>query len=594
MKTEKSSSWHQLKRMLPFAISPFRWLSISIFGAVIAAVLRLAAPYFLLNLTDTALAGELDRFLYFVQLSALALLVNLAFTYINGNSNARYVKFVVRDLRNIFTYHIQRVRLSFTDSYHSGDFVSRLNNDMKAIATLLRRVPDLVYQPLVFVLGFIYMLSLSWKMLLAISILFPVTSILYNNFIKPIQEKTRQQMESLAKANAAAQDAISGIDIVKAYNLQDVLTERYADISKDIEEKALHIKKQSAWLIAIYLLLRYIPQLVIPTYGGYLAFQGEITVGSLLAINSMYWMLILPIEEILAWIKESREAVPAIERMFEVLDQPNEPRVSTFEYSVGADKASVKFEDVTLSYDGGAKILDGLNFELQKGETVALVGSSGSGKSTILKVLCGFYQPQSGTVRLYGYDIFRTDLSKARTLISLVSQDTYLFPTTIGENIGFGTYLPTPAKVQTAAKAANAHDFIMRLPEGYDTQVGEFGSQLSGGQRQRISIARAVLKKAPILLLDEPTSALDTQSEAVVQEALNELMKDRTILVVAHRLSSLKNVDRVFVLDQGDIQESGTPTELMARDSLYKRLYQKQINSSKEVNVSAEVSYASR
>jgi ABC-type multidrug transport system fused ATPase/permease subunit len=245
----------------------------------------------------------------------------------------------------------------------------------------------------------------------------------------------------------------------------------------------------------------------------------------------------------------------------------------------------VIFEHVSFGYDGGQKILDGLDCAVKTGETVALVGPSGCGKSTLLRLLCGFYEPQSGSIRIYGNDLFHSDLSAARQYVSLVSQDTYLFPTTITENIAYGRLGASQGEIIAAARAANAHDFITAFKKQYDTPVGEWGAKLSGGERQRIALARAILKDAPILLLDEPTSALDTQSEAVVQEALDRLMQGRTVLIIAHRLSTIQGADRIFVLNEGKIQESGTHAGLMRAGGLYRQLYLKQMTSNVEREV---------
>jgi len=239
----------------------------------------------------------------------------------------------------------------------------------------------------------------------------------------------------------------------------------------------------------------------------------------------------------------------------------------------------VEFYQVSKTFptpNGPQVIVEDFNLTITEGEFVTLIGHSGCGKSTVLKLLCGFYQPQNGEIRIKGNHIFETDLRETRKHVSIVSQETYLFPTTIAENIGFGREGATRDEIIVAAKAANAHDFIIAQPNGYETQVGEWGGKLSGGEKQRIALARAILKDAPILLLDEPTSALDTQSEAIIQEALDRFMQGRTVMVVAHRLSTIRNVDEIVVLDKGKLSERGTHQSLMQSDSLYKRLYLKQ------------------
>jgi ABC-type multidrug transport system fused ATPase/permease subunit len=295
----------------------------------------------------------------------------------------------------------------------------------------------------------------------------------------------------------------------------------------------------------------------------------------LIASVYLIWMVFIPVETMLGWMRHLREVAPAVERIFEILDQPVE-NGHYRDFQPVTDAPALAFKLVSFQYNGDAKILDEFSFSLDKGKIAALVGSSGCGKSTVLKLLCGFYRPQSGQVHIGGNDIFQSDMRDARKQVSLVSQETYLFPTTIAENIAYGRLGATEDEIIAAAKAANAHDFISAQPDGYETQVGEWGTKLSGGERQRIALARAILKDAPILLLDEPTSALDAQSEAIVQEALDRFMLGRTVLVVAHRLSTIKNVDEIVVLDEGRLQERGTHEQLMGSDTRYRRLYLKQ------------------
>jgi ABC-type multidrug transport system fused ATPase/permease subunit len=450
-----------------------------------------------------------------------------------------------------------------------------LNNDIDKIATLPQRIHELVRQPVVFFLGFSYLFMLSWKLLLATCILIPVSAILFDKVVRPMQAHSRKEMEHLARANAITQDAIRGIYIIKAFNLQMLLTEKYQRIAENVREEGLAIDRRRAVEFAVFLMLRYIPQLVAPLYGGYLAFTGEISVGTLIASNYLIWMVFIPVETMLGWIRNLREVSPAVERVFEILDQPAENGLPG-DFQPSPKAPAIHFDAVGFQYNDEAKILEDFTLTLDEGKVVALVGSSGCGKSTVLKLLCGFYRPQSGKVKIYGCDIFQSSLRAARTLVSLVSQETYLFPTTIAENIAYGRPGAAQDEILAAARAAKAHDFITAQPDGYATQVGEWGSKLSGGEKQRIALARAILKDAPILLLDEPTSALDAQSEAAVQEVLDRFMHGRTVLLIAHRLSTLKNVNEIVVLDQGKLHERGTHEELMSSDTLYKRLYLKQ------------------
>ena len=295
-----------------------------------------------------------------------------------------------------------------------------------------------------------------------------------------------------------------------------------------MRKEGLEIEKRGAISLIVFLMLRYTPQLVVPLYGGYLAYVGEITVGGLLASMYLISAFFIPVEVGLGWVRQLREIAPAVERVFAILDHPIENGVhSQLQPSPAAD--AITFQAVNFQYGDEVKVLQDFDLRIEKGKMVALVGSSGCGKSTVLKLLCGFYQPQSGIVRIGGNDIFQTSIREMRKQVAYVTQETYLFPTTLAENIAYGRLGASQGEIEAAAKAANAHDFILSLPKGYQTQVGEWGAKLSGGEKQRIALARAILKDAPILLLDEPTSALDLQSEALVQEALDRLAAGRIV-----------------------------------------------------------------
>jgi subfamily B ATP-binding cassette protein MsbA/ATP-binding cassette subfamily B protein AbcA/BmrA len=573
--TKTQSPWHMIRRLIPDLGVHKSWLGLVWFTALIAGIMEFINPYLLKNLTDTAIAQQTDAFWRLVLWALAAMLVDVALKYFTRVIAIRYEIYTIRDLRDRVTAHIQRLPISYTDTFHSGDLVSRLNNDIDKIAMLPKRVHELVQQPVVFILGFSYMLILSWKLLLATCILIPASAVLYNIVVKPMQAHSQKEMEHLARANAVTQDAIRGILIIKAFNLERILTVKYRLIAEDVRKEGLEIDKRRAVEFAVFLMLRYIPQLVAPLYGGFLAFQGEITVGALIACNYLIWMIFRPVETMLGWMSNLREVAPAVERIYEILDQPVEDSKS-YQFQALEGTKALSFRSVDFQYSEDIPILDQFSLDVEKGQIVALVGSSGCGKSTVLKLLCGFYRPHSGQILIEGRDILQSGIRAARSQVSLVSQETYLFPTTIAENIAYGRHGATQHEIREAARAANAHDFITNLPGGYDTQVGEWGSKLSGGEKQRIALARAILKNAPILLLDEPTSALDAQSEAVVQEALERFMRGRTVLVIAHRLSTIKNVDAIVVLDQGRLVEQGTHQELMRSETHYKRLYLKQ------------------
>jgi subfamily B ATP-binding cassette protein MsbA/ATP-binding cassette subfamily B protein AbcA/BmrA len=581
-----------LSKLFPYVVVHRLWLTLLVVSAILGGVMEVIYPFFLMELTDAATSGQSYQFQLLIYWAIFTMLMNVGVTYMRGQVSVRYEAYTIRDFRDRITAHIQKLPISYIQTLHSGDMVSRLNNDVEKIAGLLKRVHEFIQQPLVFILGFTFMAIISWKLLLATCILIPISAILFDKVIKPIQSDSQNEMEELARANAVTQDAIRGITILKAFNLQRPLAQKYQKIARKIEDAGLSIAKRSAISTALFLALRYIPQLVCPLYGGYLAFQGEITLGALLASMTLIWMVFLPVEKMLGWLREIREVAPAINRIFELLEHPVE-NASSQALEMVTKTSPVVMERVRFQYSAGEHVLDNFDLRVEEGQTIALVGPSGCGKSTVLALLCGFHRPQAGGIKIYGNDLFETNLAEARAKISLVSQDTYLFPTTIKENIAYGRLGASEDEIIAAAKAANAHDFIMGQSNGYETQAGEWGAKLSGGERQRIALARAILKDAPILLLDEPTSALDTQSEAIIQEVLERLMRGKPVIIVAHRLSTLRNADQILVLDQGQIRERGTHAELMGTDSLYRRLYLKQAELNKaDPGLNMEPQYA--
>jgi len=560
---------------MPYARPYVFWLVLGIVVAMCEAGLNIATTYLAKHMVDTALASQADAFLYYIKIMTGVIGIGLLLTYLSRISVARISAYTIRDLQNHLTGHFLRLPISTADRYHSGDLVSRFNGDARRLDNMIGSIPHHVYQPVLFIGAFVYMFILSWKLLLAIFILIPISALVSNKLSKPVEGHARAQREYLAEGNAIAQDTIAGIAIVKAFQLQMVLVKKYVETMTNVQDKGIQIARIDAYLTFVWLILRFTPQLVLPVYGGYLIIQGELTVGGLLACARLMWYIFLPVESFLGFVRAMRETAPAAERLWEIADQHKEPETIR-EFELQAKEAPVRFEKVSFQYDDETPLFQKLTFTVPSSKTTALVGPSGCGKSTILKLLCGFYKPQRGDIAVYGNDMNQVSYTDVRTRLSLVSQDTYLFPATVAENIAYGRLGTSQEEVESAARAANAHDFIQELPKGYETSVGERGVRLSGGQRQRIAIARAILKDAPVLLLDEPTSALDAEAEAVVEEALRRLMQGRTVLIIAHRLSTIQHADRMLVLDQGKIVEEGTHESLMQRDGAYKKLYMKQ------------------
>ena len=575
---KENTSWKTVLRLMPF-VKPHRiWLVLNMLGSTLRAFSSFANTLILQQLTDTVVRTDTDSFVRWLYIAGGIVVLSMIVNYGTRYASGRTISPTLRDLRHRTSEHIQHLPMSNLEAHHTGDLISRLNNDIGQIPALLNSISEVVYQPVLFAGSFIYLLLISWKLLVISCILIPITAVLYNKVSKPMEELSRKNLEGHSRANSMIQDVIGGMPIVKAFNLQKIMFGRYRNVVQEIETQGLAMDRREAALMTLYLALRYIPQLIVPLYGGYLALKGEISPGSVVAANLLIWNVFQPVEALLGLLRQVRTITPAIQRVFEILDEVPEHGGAPVVMS-DPNIPPVELGELSFSYDGETNILNQLSLEVTAGKMVALVGASGSGKSTILKLICGFYTPSAGYIRLYGQDLAASDLAAARHHMSLVSQDTYLFPTTIAENIAYGRLGATSDDIVAAAQQANAHDFIMDFPETYDTDIGERGVKLSGGQRQRLALARAILKDAPILLLDEPTSALDTQSEFLVQQALERFMPNRTVLVVAHRLSTIHNADEILVIEQGSVRERGTHEQLMKTESLYRHLYLRQIVS---------------
>jgi ABC-type multidrug transport system fused ATPase/permease subunit len=471
--------------------------------------------------------------------------------------------------------------MSFSDieAKHSGDLVSRLTNDAAVIQDFFQNnFSNFFYQPIAFLATFGYMATLNLKLLLVAVAILPITFFGTNFLSRPMGNWVKKRQEGFGRINAIVQDTIGGITMQKAFNLNQVLYDKFKVAVHQVRDNDLKYQKRVAILSTFYLIIMHVPVLVTAAYGGYLAINGQMTPGSLFAFLYLLHFLVEPLAPFSELIPQLRAATAAAGRIIEVLQHPTE-RTDGQSFALDPTQPVIEYAEVSFAYYGHSDVLNEMNFSIPHCKTVALVGPSGSGKSTVFKLLCGFYEPHEGSVKLNGRELSQWNLEAVRRQLSLVSQDTYLFPATVAENIAYGRPGATRDEIIKAARAANAHDFIMNLPNDYDSLVGERGNRLSGGQRQRLGIARAILKNAPVLLLDEPTSALDVQSEALVQEALDRMMSGRTVLVIAHRMSTIKQADEILVLDHGRIVEQGPHQALIEKDGLYKQLYLKQFQN---------------
>lgn len=481
---------------------------------------------------------------------------------------------IVADFRIHLFGHLQTLAVSFFARRRTGELLSRLMNDVTVIQSIATETPiDSVKQVVTFVGGITFLLTMNWRLCLLIVLLLPLLVLVARFFGRKIKSLSTSIQDQTAALSTLVEEVISGIRIVKSF----VQAKREEARFGAQVDQALRFTMRRAGVMALFIpvisLLTFSAAAAVLWYGGRQVIDGTVTPGDLFAFVLFAGILIGPFSSAARVFSQLKEAQGAMQRVFEILDARPEIHDLPGAQPLGTVAGHVRVEGVSFAYDPRAPVLSNLTFEARLGEVVAIVGPTGAGKTTVINLIHRFYDPTAGRLTIDGCDLRHVTVESWYRQVALVPQETILFGGTILDNIRYGNPDASEAVVQEASKAAYAHDFIAGLPDGYRTVVGEKGINLSGGQRQRIAIARAILKNPRILLLDEATSSLDTESERLIQEALERLMKGRTTFVVAHRLSTIQRADHILVLDKGTLVEEGTHAQLMERRGLYYYLY---------------------
>jgi ATP-binding cassette, subfamily B, bacterial len=562
---------------------PHRKLFIIDFSsAVIVALLELAFPLAVQWFIDTLLPG--GNWNMIVSVSAGLLLLYIISTLLQFIVNYWGHKLGINietDMRQQLFQHVQKQSFRFFDNTKTGHIMSRITNDLFDLGELAHHGPeDLFIAVMTFVGAFWIMLTINVKLALITMIIVPflIWLITYSNL--KMNAAWKNMYTDIADVNARVEDSVSGIRVVQSFTNEDFEIERFTKNNRKFRRAKLTAYKVMSFSSSgIYMLTRLIV-LVVLVYGAWLSFQGSLSYGELVGFVLYVNVLFKPIDKISAILELYPKGMAGFKRFTELMDQ--NPDVVDREDAIEIPhlKGDIKFKNVTFSYDKNKPVLDRIDLQINHGETVAFVGPSGAGKTTICSLIPRFYDVNSGSITIDGIDLRDMTKKSLRSQIGIVQQDVFLFTGTLRENIAYGSLGATHEDIVKAAKQAHLEDFIAALPDGYETQIGERGLKLSGGQKQRIAIARMFLKNPPILILDEATSALDTETERIIQKALAELSMNRTTLVIAHRLATIRSADRIVVVTEDGIAEQGTHDELIEQGGIFAKLHKVQFETS--------------
>ena len=483
------------------------------------------------------------------------------------------------DMRQDLFDHIQKLSFRYFDKTKTGHIMSRLVNDLNEISELAHHGPEDLFIATVTLTGaFIIMMMLNWKLALLVFLPIPAMIWFAVSKNKEMQTTFRNVRLKVADINARVEDSISGVRVVKSFTNEWYEKEKFERDNLNFRRSKQKSFRVMAQFFSGINLFSNLISLIVLFFGGYFIYRGELTLGVLVGFLLYVNMFLQPIRRISVLVETYQRGMAGFHRFVETLQI--EPEIVDHKEArpAGRLKGEIVFDNVTFSYNRDKNILEDISLRIAPGETVALVGPSGAGKTTLCNLIPRFYDLQKGSIKIDGTDIRDFTQRSLRQNIGIVQQDVFLFTGTIRENIAYGKIETTDEEIVAAAKQANAHDFIMELEKGYDTYTGERGVMLSGGQRQRIAIARIFLKNPPILILDEATSALDSETEAMIQEALSELSQDRSTLVIAHRLATVRRAHRIIVLTDDGIVEEGTHAQLLKKNGYYARLYRAQFD----------------
>lgn len=506
----------------------------------------------------------------------ISLLSNL-FRYMGAWTAENMRTRTLQKMRNQMFSKVMDMNVGYFSDQRKGDIISKITSDVGVVQFCITNTLQVAFREPFLIVGYIVMMiAISWELSIFSVLFLPVVALIIGSIVKRLRHPARTNQQRMGEMVSTLDESLSGIKVIKSYNAVDYVKQKFYGISADLARLTLSMARRQQLASPMSEFLGISAVGVILVFGGSLVAKGSLNPGGFIAFVAIFSQITRPVRTFIDQFANINQGLAAGERIFSVIDTVPEIQDKPNAEILPGLKQKIEFRDVHFSYDGAREVIDGISFDIGRGQTVALVGPSGGGKSTLSELLPRFYDPTAGDILIDGISLRDYSQESIRAHMSVVAQDTVLFNDTIEGNISLGKPDATHEEIVEAAKVANADSFIRECGEGYQTNIGDRGVKLSGGQRQRLSIARAVLKNPDILILDEATSALDTESEKLVQEALNKLLEGRTSVVIAHRLSTIHNADKIIVIDHGRIAEQGTHNTLMARNGIYAKLIEMQ------------------
>ncbi|HDG9562884.1 TPA: SAV1866 family putative multidrug efflux ABC transporter [Staphylococcus aureus] len=572
-----------IKRYLQF-VKPYKY---RIFATIIVGIIKFGIPMLIPLLIKYAIDGVINNHALTTdeKVHHLTIAIGIAlFIFVIVRPPIEFIRQylaqwtsnkILYDIRKKLYNHLQALSARFYANNQVGQVISRVINDVEQTKDfILTGLMNIWLDCITIIIALSIMFFLDVKLTLAALFIFPFYILTVYVFFGRLRKLTRERSQALAEVQGFLHERVQGISVVKSFAIEDNEAKNFDKKNTNFLTRALKHTRWNAYSFAAINTVTDIGPIIVIGVGAYLAISGSITVGTLAAFVGYLELLFGPLRRLVASFTTLTQSFASMDRVFQLIDEDYDIKNGVGAQPIEIKQGRIDIDHVSFQYnDNEAPILKDINLSIEKGETVAFVGMSGGGKSTLINLIPRFYDVTSGQILIDGHNIKDFLTGSLRNQIGLVQQDNILFSDTVKENILLGRPTATDEEVVEAAKMANAHDFIMNLPQGYDTEVGERGVKLSGGQKQRLSIARIFLNNPPILILDEATSALDLESESIIQEALDVLSKDRTALIVAHRLSTITHADKIVVIENGHIVETGTHRELIAKQGAYEHLY---------------------